>query len=720
MLSSVARACFRHKWRALGTWVFVLVAISALGSSFAGKWSSEGSLPGTDSQAAQDILAREFPARSGYSGAIVIGDVTRDRQRVDSLLASVVTVPGVARVGELEVAPNGRIAQAEVTLVDGVEEAEMLKAVDGIKDLVDPVRDAGVQVELSGDGFGEEGMPASEIVGLLAAALILVVAFGSVVAAGVPILTAVVGVGIAMAGVSLWANILDTASFTPQVAAMIGIGVGIDYALFIITRYRAALDRGTDREDAVAEAMGTAGRAVVFAGCTVVISLLGMFLMGLSFLHGLAVGTSCAVLVAVLAAVTLVPAMLGIAGRRIDSLHIGRRRSPSAAGGLWARWARFVQRRPAAVAGAGLLVLVLMAAPALAMRLGFADQGNDPTASTTRKAHDLLVDGFGAGSTGPIAVVMDTSAPGSAGAVNRVLGQLREVPGVASVTPAQPAPSGQAAIAMLVPTTGPQDDTTVDLLRRLRSDVVPAATAGTGVDVLLGGQTAGGIDFAEVIGRRLPWFVGSVLALSFLLLLGVFRSVLVPLKAVVMNLLSIGAAYGVLVMVFQWGWAGELLGVSGQAPIEPWAPMMLFAIVFGLSMDYEVFLLSSVREAYDRTGDNAEAVVEGLSSTARVITAAAAIMVSVFGTFVFSDVRELKLIGLGLAVAVAIDATLVRVVLVPATMELLGKANWWLPRWLDRIIPRVRVDSLPTGDTYGGPDPQDRHQFGQRVWSAPR
>ena len=291
---------------------------------------------------------------------------------------------------------------------------------------------------------------------------------------------------------------------------------------------------------------------------------------------------------------------------------------------------------------------------------------------------------------------MDTSAPGPAGAVDRVLGQLRAVPGVAAVTPAQPSQSGRAAIALLTPATGPQDDATVDLLRRLRSDVVPMATAGTGVEVRLGGQTAGGIDFAEVIGRRLPWFVGSVLALSFVLLLGVFRSVLVPLKAVLMNLLSIGAAYGVLVMVFQWGWAGELLGVSGQAPIEPWAPMMLFAIVFGLSMDYEVFLLSAVREAYDRTGDNAEAVVEGLASTARVITAAAAIMVSVFGTFVLSDVRELKLIGLGLAVAVAIDATLVRVVLVPATMELLGDANWWLPRWLDRLLPRVRVDGGTT------------------------
>ena len=354
MLSSVARSCFRHKWRTLGAWLVVLVAISTLGSMFAGEWSSQGSLPGTDSQAAQDILAREFPARSGDSGSIVIGDVTRDRARVDALLASVAAVPGVARVGDLEVAPDGRIAQAEVTFASGQQEAEALAAVDGIKALVEPARDAGVQVELSGGWFGEGGMPASELFGLLAAALILVLAFGSVVAAGVPILTAVVGVGIAMAGVSLWANVLDTASFTPQVAAMIGIGVGIDYALFILTRYRAALERGSDREDAVAEAMATAGRAVVFAGCTVVVSLLGMLIMGLSFLHGLAVGTSCAVLVAVLAAVTLVPAMLGVVGRRIDSLHIGRRRSPSAAGGLWARWARFVQRRPAAVAGAGL------------------------------------------------------------------------------------------------------------------------------------------------------------------------------------------------------------------------------------------------------------------------------------------------------------------------------------------------------------------------------
>ena len=694
MLSSVARSCFRHKWRTLGAWLFLLVAISAVGSSFAGPWSDEGQLPGTDSQRAQDVLAREFPARSGDSGTIVIGDVTVDRVRVDALLTDVARVPGVAGVGDLEVAPDGRIAQAEVTFVDGDDEAATQAAVERVKDLVAPVRAAGMQVELGGGWFSEGGMPKSELFGLLAAAVILVVAFGSVVAAGVPILTAVVGVGVAMAGVSLWANVLSTASFTPQVAAMIGIGVGIDYALFILTRYRAALARGVGREDAVAEAMGTAGRAVVFAGCTVVVSLMGMLVMGLSFLHGLAVGTSCAVLVAVIAAVTLVPALLGVLGRRIDSLRVGRARpsGASATGGLWARWARLVQRRPVVVAAAGLGALVLAAAPVFAMRLGFADQGNDPTTSTTRRAHDLIVSGFGAGSTGPIAVVIDIADPGSAAAVPALLDQLRRVPGVAAVSPPRMSESGRAAMAQLVPSTGPQDAETVALLRHLRTDVVPQATAGAGLDARLGGQTAGGIDFADVIGRRLPWFIGSVLAVSFLLLMGVFRSVLVPLKAVVMNLLSIGAAYGVLVAVFQWGWAGQLLGVDGHAPIEPWAPMMLFAIVFGLSMDYEVFLLSAVREAYDRNGDNAEAVVEGLASTARVITAAAAIMVCVFGTFVLSDVRALKLIGLGLAVAVAVDATLVRIVLVPATMELLGDANWWLPRWLDRILPRFKVE----------------------------
>ena len=704
MLDRLARTCFRRRWIVLATWLVLLVGFSAAGSALTGEWAGEGRLPGTGSQRAQDLLERELPQRSGEGGMIVLGDITADKHAADALLAAVATLPGVASVGGVEISPGGRVAAASVVFAPGSEE-DVFATATRVADATKAARSGGLDVELSGNWFAEGGMPASEVFGILAACLILVVAFGSVVAAGVPIVTALFGVGIAMAGVSLGANVFSTAEFTPQVTAMIGIGVGIDYALFIVTRYRGALERGVGREDAVAEAIGTAGRAVLFAGCTVIVSMLGMILMGLSFLHGLAVGAPFGVLVSVIAAVTLVPAMLGILGRRIDSLHLGRRRSVNTDGGVWWRWGRFVQRRPVAVAAAGLAVLLVAGAPLLGMRLGFADQGNDPTSSTTRRAHDLMVQGFGAGSVGPIVVALDTSRPGAAASVPAVLDRLRSSPGVLDVAEPITGPSGAATLAILTPTTGPQDEATATLLHELREDVIPAAVAGTPLQVHLGGQTAAGIDFAEVISRRLPIFIGAVLALSFLLLLVVFRSVLVPLKAVLMNLLSIGAAYGVLVAVFQWGWAGELLGVSGQAPIEPWAPMMLFAIVFGLSMDYEVFLLSAVRETYDETGDNASAVASGLAATGRVITAAAAIMVCVFASFVLSDVRELKLIGLGLAVAVAVDATIVRVVLVPATMELLGKANWWLPRWLDRLLPDVSVERPATA---GQPDAETR------------
>jgi len=453
------------------------------------------------------------------------------------------------------------------------------------------------------------------------------------------------------------------------------------------------LHRTGSPETAVIEAMNTSGRAVVFAGFTVMVSVLGIFLMGLPFLHGLAVGISLAVVVAVLAALTLLPALLGFVGFTIDRFKVGRR-TPSDRETLWHRWARVVQRRPVPIALAGLVVLLLLAVPALQLRLGSADASNDPKSSTTHRAYDLVAEGFGPGANGPILVVAERAGGNVGPALPQLEHALRTTPGVASVTDARLSPSGTAALATLYPTTGPQDKATERLVHRLREHVVPDAVAGTGVVVHLGGQTASSIDFADVIGARLPIFVGAVLALSFLLLLIVFRSVLVPLKAVLMNLLSIGAAYGVIVAAFQWGWGADLLGVSA-APIEPWVPMMLFAIVFGLSMDYEVFLLSAVREQYDRTGDNATAVAEGLASTARVITAAALIMVFVFGSFVVSDLRALKLIGLGLAVAVAIDATIVRVVLVPATMELLGDANWWLPRWLQRVIPKVRVDEQP-------------------------
>ena len=420
------------------------------------------------------------------------------------------------------------------------------------------------------------------------------------------------------------------------------------------------------------------------------ISLLGMLLMGMSFFHGLAIGTSTAVLVAVLAALTLLPALLGFAGDHIDRLSIHRRRPAEAENG-WHRWSRFVQRHPRRFAVAGFAVLLAAAAPVLGMRLAIADAGNDPAASTTRRAYDLLADGFGPGTNGPLFIVAETPDEAATAAVDRLAAQLATTPGVAAVSPVMPSGSGRAAALVVTPTTSPQDQRTEDLVRHVRDDVIPAS----GADAHVGGQTAGNVDFAELMSSRLPIFIGAVLLLSFLLLLAVFRSVLVPLKAVVMNLLSIGAAYGVMVMVFQWGWLGALIGVHGGAPIEPWAPMMLFAIVFGLSMDYEVFLLSAIKEGYDSTGDNGYAVVEGLAATARVITAAAAIMVFVFASFVLGDVRSIKLIGLGLSVAVLLDATIVRMVLVPATMELLGNRNWWMPRWLDRVVPRLQVERDP-------------------------
>jgi RND superfamily putative drug exporter len=451
----------------------------------------------------------------------------------------------------------------------------------------------------------------------------------------------------------------------------------------------------------VIEAMTTSGRAVIFAGFTVMVSVLGMFLMGINFLHGLAVGVSLAVVIAMAAATTLLPALLGFVGFTIDRLHVGRR-TRSGGEGMWQRWARTIQRRPWPIAIAGFLFLVIVALPVFSLRLGSADASNDPKGSTTHKAYNLIAKGFGPGTNGPVLVV--ATGPGAARSLGEVVTTLRSTPGVASVTDPKPNPAGNAALATLFPTTGPQAKATEHLIHHLRDNVLPEATRGTGVAVHLGGQTASAIDFSDVIGSRMPIFIAAVLALSFILLLVVFRSVLVPLKAVLMNLLSIGAAYGVIVAIFQWGWGASVFGVE-PAPIEAWVPMMLFAIVFGLSMDYEVFLLSAIREHYDRTGDNATAVAEGLAGTARVITAAALIMVFVFGSFVVSDLRALKLIGLGLAVAVAIDASVVRVILVPATMELLGSANWWLPKWLDRIVPHVLIEgpAEPTSESIGEP-----------------
>ena len=483
-------------------------------------------------------------------------------------------------------------------------------------------------------------------------------------------------------------------SFSTTLATMIGIGVGIDYALFVVTRYRQGLQSGLDPEEAVITAVDTSGRAVLFAGLTVIIALLGMLAIGLSFISGLGIGAAAVVAVTVLAAVTLLPAMLGFVGNNIDRLRLpwvhtddGSRET------IWHRWSRYVQRHAALLTVAGLAIVLALALPVLSLRLGFVDAGNDPAGTQSRQAYDLVAKGFGPGSNGPFLIAVQLPSGGDHTASLAKLGSaLASTPGVASVSPAITSPAGDTAVMRVYPTTAPQEVASSRLLHHLRGDVIPQATTGTGMHVYVGGFNALTDDFANLLGQRLPLFIAVVIILSFLLLMAVFRSILVPLKAAIMNLLSIGAAYGVIVMIFQFGWGKGLVGVGKEGPIQAFLPIMMFAILFGLSMDYEVFLLSRIREEYLRSGNNNEAVADGLSATARVITAAAAIMCTFFLSFVLGDNIIIKLFGIGFASAIFIDATLIRLVIVPSTMELLGDANWWLPGWLDRILPHLDVE----------------------------
>ena len=477
---------------------------------------------------------------------------------------------------------------------------------------------------------------------------------------------------------------------------MIAIGVGIDYSLLIVTRYRSALRRGLDPEDAVVEAAGTAGRSVLFAGATVMVSLLGMVVMRLPYLHGVAIGSALAVGVMMAISATLLPAMLGFVGRNIDRLHVPFVKTTAPERSLAFRWSRAIQHRPWMATIAGLTVLLVLSAPVTELRLGFPDAGNGPESLTSRRAYDLLTDAYGAGRNGTLLVVADLTEGGTLDDVDRLRSELTATPGIDAVAEPLVDPSVETAVLSVVPATSPQDEATETLLRHVREDVIPSAVDGTGLEVEVGGLTAGFLDQSEAIGRRLPLFVAVVVGLSFVLLLTVFRSVLVSVKAGVMNLLSVFAAYGIISLAAEGGWFGELLGIHEQTPVPAFIPMMMFAILFGLSMDYEVFLLSRIREEYLRTGDNASSVADGLAATARVITAAAAIMMAVFGAFVLSDQVFLKLIGTGLAAAILVDATIVRMILVPASMQLLGDRNWWLPHWLDRRLPNLSVEAPTT------------------------
>jgi putative drug exporter of the RND superfamily len=711
MLARLADWSYRSRRTVVALWIAALLGAFALAGAFGGEYKQAYLHPGSESETALDTLKESFPERSGDSVQIVIhstdGIASPEVQaRAEQIFAAtsksehVVSlaspfVPG----GAGQISADGTTAYAEVVLDKNDNEFTSAEA----KELVDPIVAAGsdtMQVEVGGAvaALSQTVEVGSEGIGLIAAAIILLVVFGSAVAMGLPLLTAVFGLGIAMSLSALMRHVVDVPSWAPAVAAMVGIGVGIDYALLIVTRFRSSLAEGMDPREATHTAMTTAGRAVLFAGTTVVVSMLGILLMGQPAMTGFAFSVVVAVLVVMAASVTLLPAILGFAGRNIERLHVPFvRRSAQGVTATdstrWHRWSRFVQRRPRFAALGALAVLLALTAPFLGIRFGQPDAGNDLPGSTTREAHDRLTDGFGPGFSAPMLLV----AQGSPGtdvlvAADRVASELRQLGGVAFVSPAVVNAGGDTAVLQVVATTSPQDRATEDLVDTLREDSIPAAIAGTGLTIHVGGLVPASLDSTRGTSDRFPIFIGGVLLFAFLLLMLVFRSVVVPLKAVVMNLLSSAAAFGVVALAVNGGPIGQLVGIPEAVPVPMQLPIGIFAILFGLSMDYEVFLLSRIKEEYDRTGDNSLAVADGLAKSARVITAGAAVMFAVFVALALGNAVLGKMFGIGLAAAILIDATIVRMVLVPATMELLGDRNWWLPAWLDRRLPHFDLE----------------------------
>ena len=714
MLIRLADRCFRHRRLVVLAWVAALVGAFALAGAFGGEFKQDYLQPGSESQRVSNTLDDHFPQKSGDTIQVVVhsdsGVTTPEvRDRVDAILGDVADAPHVVGVtspfepaGARQISEDGTTAYADVALDMTADELTAGAA----SALVAPILANGddtLQVEVGGAVATKSQTVAvgSEGIGLIAAAIILLITFGSVVAMGLPLVTALFGLGIAMALGEVLRRVVDVPDWAPYTAAMVGIGVGIDYALLIVTRFRSSLADGQDPRGATRTAIATAGRSVLFAGMTVVISMLGILLMGQPAMNGFAFTVVLAVLVVMAATVTLLPAILGFAGRNIERLHVPfvSRTVRSYDASRWYRWSRFIQRRPWWAAVGSLAVLVALAAPFLGIRFGFPDAGNASPTLTTRQAYDLLADGFGPGYAAPMLLtVQSSSAVDLLGSADAVGAELASVDGVAYVSPATLSPSGDVAVLTLTPTTSPQDEQTQHLVQLLRDDAIPAATDRTDLTVDVGGLVPSNMDTTQGVASRLPLFFGGVLLMSFVLLMMVFRSVLVPLKAVAMNLLASAGAFGVLALAVSGGPLGDLVGIPEAIPVPIQLPIGIFAILFGLSMDYEVFLLSRIKEEYDRTGDNALAVADGLAKSARVITAGAAIMVTVFVSFVLGHDVMAKMFGIGLAAAVLIDATLIRMVLVPATMELLGDRNWWLPAWLDRLLPRIDIDGQETSD----------------------
>ncbi|MFJ8631911.1 MMPL family transporter [Streptomyces sp. NPDC093568] len=694
---SLAGWAQRRRWAALLIWVAVLVAVT-LGSQAAGSaYKNDFSLPGTDSQAATDLFTKHGSAQAGDSVDIVLKDsqgIDAAKAVVEKTLAEVERLPGVAEVRSpyadaAAVSEDGTIAYATVTL-DAKAEAMPKEDVTAIIDTARSAEADGLRVEVGGEavrGAEEKGSPTAELAGIGAALVILGLLFGSLVAAAVPLLTALFAVGSALGLIVLASHVFTIADFTPPITMLVGLGVGVDYALLIFYRYRHELTQGADPAAAGRKALDAAARTVFFAGCTVIIALLGLVALGLGSLQGVALALALTVLTTMAASLVLLPALLALFGRRIQRHVLGHAARTEAKGRTegrrWRALAAAVQRRPLQSLLVAVLALLALSAPALGMRLGFADAGNDPKTTTSRQAYDLLAEGFGRGFNGPLVVVTQ----GGEAAGKAVQSELARTEGVAAVSPAMPSEDDALSTVIVYPKTAPQDEGTTDLLHRLRDDVAPKAERDTGAEILVGGATAASQDFADTVSSRLPLFVAVVVGLSSLLLMLVFRSILIPVKAALLNLLSITAALGAMTLVFQHG----LFGVQ-PGPVEAFLPVLIFAIVFGLSMDYEVFLVSRIHEEWERTKDHSVAVREGLASTGKVITAAGAIMIVVFGAFMLSADRMLQQFGLGLAVAILMDAVVIRCLIVPALMQLMGRWAWWLPAPLARRLPKVALE----------------------------
>ncbi|WP_426502099.1 MMPL family transporter [Dactylosporangium sp. McL0621] len=716
-LGRLGRLSYRRRGITVLAWLAALAASVVLSAFFGGDFKADYSAPGSDSKAALELLEQRFPSQSGATVSVVVradGGVAGVQGEVQALLAALAKAPHVTAAEDPftkpgAIAGDGRTLAADLRL--DVTNPDDMPVADSqrLLDIAHAAEHPGLTVALGGQSIqrAEQGAIGSEGIGLAAAIVILLLMFGSVVAAGLPVIVAVAGLAVSSSLTGLLILAVDAPDWSTSLATMMGIGIGIDYVLLMVTRFREWRAAGLDPEAATVATLDTAGRSVMVAGSTVIVSMLGLFAMGLSFMRGASLVTILGVLVTLVASVTLFPALLGYLGRYVDKLRLplGRRAAVTVAAGghiepgrAWLGWSRAVQRHRFLAALAGVAILLALAAPFLGVRFGFPDAGNNRAETSTRQAYDLVAEGFGPGANGPL--VLAVELPAGEAPLDAIAAALQRTDGVAAALPRQLNGAGDTAVITVLPKYGPQDERTERLVERLR-DTLPASVAGTGAVVHVGGVTATAIDSTANISRRLPLLIGGVVLLSMLLLLVSFRSVAVAVKAAAMNLLSVAAAYGVVALVLQGGWAGRLIGIDTETPLPAFIPVLMFAVLFGLSMDYEVFLVSRMREVWTRTADNGRAVTEGLAGTARVITAAAAIMIAVFAAFVPSPDLVLKVIGVGMAAAILLDATVVRLLLVPAVMHILGRANWWMPAWLGRLLPELHVEGrahehLPT------------------------